>query len=371
MPLGTVGSGADNRAARHFQEGIVHYSELLILEKPPEMCAPLATRHRPRPGPFARMPRSPPPPLPALTCLDILVHYRSKRKRKKEDDGDAASATPHYRLMFSLYRRDLNSPPPPVAGEEATADGKHLTFCMAPEDILIRNSFHMLSEPEKQARRDEYKQKQVVPKGRGGGGGNNNNHGAAGSGSGGSGSGDVVQFDAAAAAAAATAVGMAVAAHGGSDGILLSPSAVPLPQCSNTPTFAPPPGGWVPALSIQALKSHATESTEHERIVKLEGISPGMTGGAMALLPDAPLLTVLSCKTGAHTGGTSVWIQGSRFNARTRVYVGGSLASRLTVVSDVLVTIITPPAQPYVPRALEPPALTIMMAVWAACVLEI
>ena len=38
----------------------------------------------------------------------------------------------------------------------------------------------------------------------------------------------------------------------------------------------------------------------------------------MALLPDAPLLTILSCKTGTHTGLTSVWIQGSRFNARTR-----------------------------------------------------
>ena len=43
----------------------------------------------------------------------------------------------------------------------------------------------------------------------------------------------------------------------------------------------------------------------------------------------------------------------------------------VSIFIDVLVTIITPPAQPYVPRALEPPALTIMMAVWAACVLEI
>ena len=38
VPLGPIGSGVDNRAARHFQEGVVHYSELLILEKPPEMC---------------------------------------------------------------------------------------------------------------------------------------------------------------------------------------------------------------------------------------------------------------------------------------------------------------------------------------------
>lgn len=37
VPLGPIGSGDNNRAARHFQEGVVHYSELLILEKPPEM----------------------------------------------------------------------------------------------------------------------------------------------------------------------------------------------------------------------------------------------------------------------------------------------------------------------------------------------
>ena len=35
--------------------------------------------------------------------------------------------------------------------------GRHLTFCMAPDDILIRNSFHMLTEAEKDARRAEYK----------------------------------------------------------------------------------------------------------------------------------------------------------------------------------------------------------------------
>ena len=103
----------------------------------------------------------------------------------------------------------------------------------------------------------------------------------------------------------------------------------------------------LPPLTMDALKSHASQDTAaHERIVKLEGISPGMCGGAMALLPDAPLLTALSTTTGTHAGGTSVWIQGSRFNTRTRVYVAGQLAPRLTVVSDGLVTITTPQGQP-------------------------
>ena len=127
VPLGGSSGAASDRASRHFQDGVVHYSELLILEKPPEM---------------------------------------SKKKRKKTDDSEegAANATPHYRMMFSLYRRDA-APLPPQPGEEvAPPDGKHLTFCMAPEDILIRNSFHMLSESEKEARRNEYKSKQSAPK---------------------------------------------------------------------------------------------------------------------------------------------------------------------------------------------------------------
>ena len=57
---------------------------------------------------------------------------RSKRKRKKDDDADVtAAATPRYRMMFSLYRREVELPP--VSGEEVAAEGKHLTFCMAPE----------------------------------------------------------------------------------------------------------------------------------------------------------------------------------------------------------------------------------------------
>lgn len=109
------------RQNKSFQDGVIHFHELLILEKPPEM---------------------------------------SKKKRKrKEAEGEAASAptdggpTANYRMMFSLYRREGE----PSADGSAPV-GKHLTFCMAPEDILIRNSFHMLSEVEKEARRAEYKE---------------------------------------------------------------------------------------------------------------------------------------------------------------------------------------------------------------------
>jgi hypothetical protein len=98
VPLGSVAPGADHRAARHFQEGVVHYNELLILEKPPEM---------------------------------------SKRKRKKDGEDDKPDATPHYRLMFSLYRRDA-LPAFAVGADEPTTDGKHLTFCMAPAECAPR-----------------------------------------------------------------------------------------------------------------------------------------------------------------------------------------------------------------------------------------
>ena len=36
-----------------------------------------------------------------------------------------------------------------------------------------------------------------------------------------------------------------------------------------------------------------------------------------------PFLIAMSCATGGHAGGTSVWLQGSQFTAQTRVYVGG------------------------------------------------
>eukprot|EP00962_Isochrysis_galbana_P029626 scaffold9492_cov108-Isochrysis_galbana.AAC.8 len=114
----------------------------------------------------------------------------SKKKRKKKDVDDAPAPTPpaagstavveadgqqssNYRIMFSLYRRftpgdgtigsstavaaAVPDPNAPAGAPPVSPPGKHLTFCMAPEDILIRNSFHMLSEIEKNARRAEYK----------------------------------------------------------------------------------------------------------------------------------------------------------------------------------------------------------------------
>ena len=59
-----------------------------------------------------------------------------------------------------------------------------------------------------------------------------------------------------------------------------------------------------------------------------------------------PFLIAMSCATGGHAGGTSVWLQGSQFTAQTRVYVGGLPAPNCNVISDSLVTIITPPAAP-------------------------
>ena len=260
VPLGTAVEAGGNRATRHFQDNTVHYSELLILEKPPEMS-------------------------------------KKKRKKPEGEDGSAAvdsgNPTPHYRMMFSLYRRDATPPVPAAPGEEAAPDGKHLTFCMAPEDILIRNSFHMLSESEKESRRSEYKSKQNAPKAR-------TSNGTA--------------------QRPLQALTMATL-----EGEVASPSA---------PGLEP--------LRMEALKSHV--AIADERIVKLEGISPGMTGGAMALMPDAPLLTALSARTGSQAGGTSIWIQGSRFNTRTRIYMAGQPLARLQVISDGLVTIVSPAA---------------------------
>ena len=77
----------------------------------------------------------------------------AKKKRKKGADTNGAAAaetgpTANYRVMFSLYRKDS----PGAHGKVGEERGKHLTFVMATEDILIRNSFHLPSEEEKQAR---------------------------------------------------------------------------------------------------------------------------------------------------------------------------------------------------------------------------
>ena len=104
--------------------------------------------------------------------------------------------------------------------------------------------------------------------------------------------------------------------------------AKPAPQSPRRRAVARPAAGFHRRGKARARRDgggHAAHGGEHERIVKLEGISPGMTGGAMALMPDAPLLTALSVSAGVRSGGTSVWIQGSRFNTRTRVYLAGNL----------------------------------------------
>ena len=171
VPLGPVASTHGDRASRHFQDNVVHYSELLILEKPPEMSKKKRKKPEVRARRGAWPHGSPEVLLPPCTATSRSLHSRLLRAAlsalgspyinrrlpllfaSQEGGGvDDGYATPHYRMMFSLYRRD---PPPlvPIAvapGEEAPPEGKHLTFCMAPEDILIRNSFHMLSENEKE-----------------------------------------------------------------------------------------------------------------------------------------------------------------------------------------------------------------------------
>ena len=194
----------------------------------------------------------------------------SKKKRKKRDsEGDGAnstdgSPTANYRMMFSLFRREAEPP-----GDGSTPVGKHLTFCMAPEDILIRNSFHMLSETEKEARRAEYKELT-----------NGNN-------------------------------------------------------TQRTPK--------VPALKNRT-PEHMMPSLPITYSGDMGGVAQASAEVQAAQRP--PLLVALSTETGGYAGGTSVWIQGGQFCASTRVYVAGVLAPRVSIVSEGLVTITTPPVQP-------------------------
>jgi len=213
--------------SKSFADGVIHFHELLILEKPPEM---------------------------------------SKKKRKKGDGqtgyvgetDEREPCTSNYRMMFSLHRR---------APEEATAAaavtvvgqppqgppaGKHLSFCMAPEDILIRNSFHMLSEPEKDARRAEYK-----------------------------------------------------------------------------------------ALSDGSGRSKASGAKRTPMLTMVTG-ADGEETAVPASNARPPQLAALSVASGPRVGGTEVWVQGRRFCATTQICVGGVLAPRAHLVSDVLMTFYTP-----------------------------
>ena len=234
-------TGAD-KGHKSFQDAIAHFSDLLILEKPPEM---------------------------------------SKKKRKKGAELGGAGATEagptaNYRVMFSLYRKDHATSHGKV-GEER---GKHLTFVMAPEDILIRNSFHMLSEEEKQARRTEYKELTKNSESKSGKMPRLEGHGKK------------------------MAMGM---------------------------------GGMTPSMSL-ALAAEAAEAAQSHALIQggLDDEDDGVT----------PRLLALSTSTGAHAGGTWVWIQGRNLSSDTRVYVGANLAQRMTFVSDCLVQISTPPATP-------------------------
>ena len=103
----------------------------------------------------------------------------------------------------------------------------------------------------------------------------------------------------------------------------------------------------LPVGTVCLIGAAGTHQVEAEVIGFRNGRTLMMNlGGAAALLPDAPLLTALSVSSGSHAGHTEVWVQGSRFNTRTRVYVGGLLAPRITVISDGLITLATPPAPP-------------------------
>lgn len=135
------------------------------------------------------------------------------------------------------------------------------TCRLCQQDILIRNSFHMLTESEKQTRRSEYKSKQVAQKSAGAGG-------VVFCGSAASmpvgGNSDVANhFNAATSSTAAAAAGNA---HGGSS---LPPEQVR----GGNPPVSPSQSHQVPPLELRELKGHPIDSIE--RVVKLEGISPG------------------------------------------------------------------------------------------------
>ena len=251
----------NDKGHKSFQDSCAHFSDLLILEKPPEM---------------------------------------SKKKRKKGPDGasmvEANTPTANYRVMFSLYRKDVAGGHGKV-GEER---GKHLTFVMAPEDILIRNSFHMLSEEAKQARRTEYKQltKNAQSK-------------------------QKVRLDGPAGLGGLGGLGGGLGGLGGPTG---APGGKKVVQ------------GLPPSMSL-ALAAEAAEAAQSHTMAHAaldEGEDDGVT----------PRLLALSATTGAHAGGTWVWIQGRNLAPETRVYVGRNLAQRMTYVSDCLLQISTPPATP-------------------------
>ena len=174
------------RNAKAFADSTVHFHELLILEKPPEMSKKKRKPKGAEPT-VAGVPLTATPVLEAQESSEAVNAQlaASAMEQRAQDTAVAAAAraasdpslavaaaantetalavvkpesihpTANYRMMFSLYRKDSDAPPP---AEGTQCSGRHLTFCMAPEDILIRNSPHMLSETEKARRATRHPQ---------------------------------------------------------------------------------------------------------------------------------------------------------------------------------------------------------------------
>ena len=219
-----LGMSANERVSRCFHDGVVHFSDLFILEKPPEM-----SRKR-----------------------------RRKKDREPEDEVDNKGFK--YRMMFSLFRRyDAKG----TGNEPNKENGKHLTFCMVPEDIIIRNSFHMLSDAEKNARRSEYK--------------------------------------------SSSADGGACRRVQGKARVMGQP--MPLVDHASDMTSI------IPAQALQMSEGHS----------------------------ERPELDALSLDTGSALGATTIWVQGRGFSNNMQINMGGHPAEIVSIQSDTLAIIRTPP----------------------------
>ncbi len=263
--VGLGGTGSE-RSHRNYSGGIVTFSDLLILEKPPDM-----------PKKRKRL---------------------ANGERAADDVRDQTAGLTKFRLMYSLFRRHAAvgpGDPPSDPQSFGTAAGRHVSFLMSPDDILIRNSFHMLTEGEKAARRAEYRQSsdnppvrsQRLPKER----------------------------------------------------VHEPQSVVAVPQ-ETRPTK--PPEVLVPDVSNSHLRATA--------LPRLSSLSPGVIGSlsplAAAAAQNLPLALPeeLSAVRGPSGGGTSVWVRGRSFLPTLQVQVDGVAAHGVRVHSESLALFSTPPA---------------------------
>ncbi len=253
-----LGPGQDRAAAKSFAGGCVHFHELLVLEKPPEMS-------------------------------------KKKRKKRDADDADAPNGdaergpSANYRMMFSLFRREHNGGLGGV--RDGASEGRHLTFTMAPGDILIRNSFHMLSEAEKEARRAEYR-----------------------------------------------AISDGSSRRQERASVKASALALPRPDKAARLAAVSPP-----LLGVSLGATHAPPADMSNAMVAATS-SEAEPPPAPAARP--PVLIAISRRSGGLGGGTEVWAHGRRFTPATHVLVSGVVASRCTYINEKLLTFITPPAMP-------------------------